>query len=99
MKHNFVVLSSDNCQPCLALKRYLADIGLSWDIKYRDSRFHPNDPTLFDALSITSVPTFVEEVRPNEYKIRAIGYPDCQKFARQIKFLSTPIPELGDEEE
>ena len=92
----FIVLSSDNCHSCTILKRVLVDLGLNWEIKYKDSRFHANDPEIFELLNITSVPTIVEELWFNEYKIQATGFKDCVAFAKEIKNLSTPIPELNE---
>jgi len=70
-----MVLSTNDCIPCKQLKSYAKANNLGWEFVYQHVR-----PDLFKSLGITSVPTMIEEISPNEYKILGVGLVEIHRL-------------------
>ena len=75
-----IVLSTNSCIPCRNLKSYVNANNLGWEFVYQHVR-----PDLFKKLGITSVPTLIEEVSPNEYRILSVGLGDIMNQVHTLK--------------
>ena len=70
-----IVLSTNSCIPCRQLKSYVDANDLGWEFIYQHIQ-----PDLFTSLGVTSVPTLIEEISPNEYKILGVGLVEIQRL-------------------
>jgi hypothetical protein len=85
MKH--IVLTTIGCQPCKQLEAYLiANQTTSWSWVYHHIR-----PELFDVLAVSSTPSLVAQVGPNEYKLVAVGLQECIDYHRVWKHPSSIV--------
>ena len=70
-----IVLSTNSCIPCRQLKSYVDANDLGWEFIYQHIQ-----PDLFISLGVTSVPTLIEEISPNEYKILGVGLVEIHRL-------------------
>ena len=75
-----IILSTNDCIPCRQLKSYVDANDLGWEFIYQHIR-----PDLFKSLGVTSVPTMIEEISPNEYKILGVGLVEIMSKVNTLK--------------
>jgi len=75
-----IILSTNDCIPCRQLKSYVDANDLGWEFIYQHIR-----PDLFKSLGVTSVPTMIEEISPNEYKILGVGLVEIMAHVNTFK--------------